>query len=134
MSHGSTALAIAGCLAFAACNVSTLEAPPAYPGSSLGPGSRYTENGITSLKQMYMTPDAYAEVVNFYKSYVAEEPGWQGEPNLEMTTWTKNMRLEGAGDQAVPLDPSKPGKMILLINAGQRVMITTYAAYPATDS
>jgi hypothetical protein len=125
-----SALALA--LLAAGCVVQKIDDIPAYPGSARGPGYRHKEGRTTSLKQIYHTPAKYADVIQFYREYVAREPGWEGAPTAEMTVWSKNMQLDSLMATAVPIDSTRPGKLILVVNEHNRVTIRAFSSHPAT--
>ena len=128
------AVALLLCLSAAACNLDGIEAVPSYPGAGFGPGSRVKEGDRTSLKQLYYTPDSYADVIQFYSDYTAGEPGWEGEPATEMSVWTMNMQWDGLMQNGVPIDPRRLGKMIVVTNDGSRTTIRTFSSHPDAES
>ena len=129
--RASLALAL-GLGLVAGCFVDTLEAVPAYPGSSIGPGYRQKDDGRTSLKQIYYTPDGYHQVVEYYGRYVNESGVWEEQVSGDLAIWKQNMQLDSLMTNASPIDPAKPGKLIVVVNEGTRTTIRAYSSHPGT--
>ena len=129
----SLALAL-GFALVAGCFVDTLDAVPAYPGSSIGPGYRQREDGRTSLKQIYYTPDGFSQVVEYYGQYAKESGEWEQSVSTDMAIWRQNMRLDSRMTSASPIDPARPGKLIVVVNEGMRTTIRAFSSHPGTGT
>jgi hypothetical protein len=112
------------------CQGEALDIVPAYPGASPGPWYQVKEGPVTSVKHIYYTGDSYAEVIRFYSDYVGKEPGWEAEPSGELSIWRKNMTSEQALTAAKPIDPTQPGKLIVVMNEGKRITIRAFSSHP----
>ena len=129
---GRVCAALALALLCAACFVETREGvPPAYPGSSIGPGSRFEGELALAVKQKYWTPDSYRQVVEYYEGYTSGAGGFEGGAGRDgLALWKKNMSLDASGTIATPLDASRPGALIVVTKESARTVVTTYASLP----
>jgi hypothetical protein len=128
---GLLGLALAALLA---CTVEALEAVPAYPGASLGPGSRQELGDQLLLKQTYRTPDSYLDVVEYYEGYIAKQRGWEGRANGDgFALFRKNLQLDGMLATAKPVDPGEPGAAILITITPDSTQIQTFNSFPGQD-
>jgi len=112
------------------CFIDTVDSVPAYPGASVGPGYRQQGDSGTSLKQIYYTSDPYYEVVEFYGQYVADQPDWSSEVSEQVSSWSQNMKLNSSMTTAAVLEPSKPGKLIVIVDEGRRTTIRAFSSQP----
>jgi hypothetical protein len=117
-------------LSLAGCRMEGFDGVPAYPGSSAGPGYRTRQGAVAAEKQVYYTADAYPEVVAFYDEYISDEPGWEGHPDDDSAVWRNNMMLDSVMSVATPVDPSRTGKLITVVDEGTRTVVRTYSSHP----
>jgi len=129
---GLLGLALAGLLG---CSAESLDAVPATPGSTHGPGSRQERDGQLLLKQSYRTPDAYLDVVEYYDTKTAQQSGWEGRANSDgFALFRKNLQVDGQLATARPVDPDAPGAAIMITVTPDSTQIQTYNSFPHAES
>ena len=108
---------------------------PYYPGANPGGSESWPSDGYTLTKNSQFTPDSFEKVNAFYQEKLGARPRWMKKSlDTDEVRWTDgNMRSHTTNRNfsVEPEDPTRPGRMVRIVNAGNAVVTEVWVAVPS---